>query len=67
MQAMKNTELPTSILVRAISCDVILPLDDVSARHAAAYLSFIVVMIVVVVTTAIITAGIPVSYMTASR
>ena len=57
---MNNTELPTSILVRAISCDVILPLDDVSARHAAACLSFIVVMIVVVVTTTIITPGRPV-------
>ena len=66
-QTMKSTELPTSILVRAISCDVILPLDDVSARHAAACLSFTVVIIVVVITTSITNMGIPAPYMKASR
>ena len=66
-QTMNSTEMPTSILVRAISCDVILPLDDVSARHTAACLSFIVVMIVVTVTTTIITPGRPAPYTKASR
>ena len=67
IQAMNSTELAMSILVRATSCGVMFPLDDVSARHAAASLSFIVVMIVVVVTTTIITPGRPAPYTKASR
>ena len=66
-QTMNSTELPMSILIRAISCDFIFPLDDVSARHAAACLSVIVVMIVIVVTTTIITPGRPAPYTKASR
>ena len=66
-QTMKNTELPTSILVRAIPCDVILTLDDISARHAAACLSLIVVIIVVIVTTVTMTPEIPTPYTKTSR